>query len=261
YRQDATGAEVYDSYIVESVDSETQLTLTTSVSPQVVVAVKTELWRTRTNAALATAIAAQVAVTTRRASPVFVDGAEMLGETSLSSSYAAAAAAGMRCAQPPHRPLTNLAFTSLGGTNTHNFSDDELDTIAARGVWIISKREDDTVVTRHQLTSDMSVIDYMEQSYTTNLDSISKDVRDILKPYHGNSNITNSLINLLATKITGKLYEISNRDYAANIGPQLTSYSVERIYKDPTAKTTLLTDLEYGLPDPFTYARVTERAI
>ncbi|MFA5445307.1 MAG: hypothetical protein WC262_10095, partial [Bacteroidales bacterium] len=140
YRQDATGAEVYDSYIVESVDSETQLTLTTSVSPQVVVAVKTELWRTRTNSELATAIAAQVAVTTRRASPVFVDGAEMLGETSLSSSYAAAAAAGMRCAQPPHRPLTNLAFTSLGVTNTHNFSDDELDTIAARGVWIISKR-------------------------------------------------------------------------------------------------------------------------
>lgn len=109
--------------------------------------------------------------------------------------YACAAIAGLRCGNSPGSPLSQSALPGIAkvyGTDDL-FSSEQLDIIAGGGSWILVQ-DGQVVVTRQQLTTDISSIQKSEDSIRTALDYGAKVFRAQLRPLMGKRNITDRFI-------------------------------------------------------------------
>jgi hypothetical protein len=123
-----------------------------------------------------------------------VDGTE---ET-LPAYYAAAGIVGRRSATTPSLPLTNRAIAGLSGTSGGQgiYSNEHFDQMAGGGTWILFQETwpDGPVITRHQLTTDISSVQRSEDSIRTAVDYAAKYFRTQMRPLIGKVNITDDFI-------------------------------------------------------------------
>lgn len=109
--------------------------------------------------------------------------------------YACAAIAGLRCGSSPGQPLSQSALPGIAfvyGSND-KFSADQMDIMTGGGTWILVQ-DGQIVVTRMQLTTDISSIQKSEDSIRTALDYGAKTFRSELRPLMGKRNITDRFI-------------------------------------------------------------------
>jgi hypothetical protein len=93
--------------------------------------------------------------------------------TKVPGYFACAALAGMTAGLPSQAGFTNLTLTGFVGRENSDdkFSDTQLDTIAGGGTMVLIQPVVDTaLLVRHQLTTDVSTIQFQEFSVTKNVD-------------------------------------------------------------------------------------------
>jgi hypothetical protein len=109
--------------------------------------------------------------------------------------YACAAIAGLRCGNAASSPLSRTAVPGLAvvyGSDSR-YSADQLDIMAGGGTWVLVQ-DGQVVVTRQQLTTDISSLVKSEDSIRTALDYGAKTFRSQLTPLMGKRNITDKFI-------------------------------------------------------------------
>jgi hypothetical protein len=122
--------------------------------------------------------------------------------------YMNAAKAGMVGGLPPQQPLTNYPISVfLGVTDTKDrYSTVQLNQGAAGGAdWVIQPGVGAPLVSRHQVTTDLTSIEKREQSIVKAIDFCAKFLRGGLNSYVGRYNITPSYLDTLSTVVQGFL--------------------------------------------------------
>lgn len=167
--------------------------------------------------------------------------------------YAGCIVAGMVANYDPQQPFTNLAMTGLVGLVHSNgyFSPFQLDTMASGGTYIIVQ-DVPTAPTycRHQLSTDVSLIEKRELSITKDVDYCAKLVRNTLRPYIGKYNITKVFLEML-TQITNGILNRLIED------GQLIEAKLLELVQDEDQPDTVRITIDILVPYPCNYIRVT----
>jgi hypothetical protein len=132
-------------------------------------------------------------------------------ETTVPGYYLCAAIAAMIGQQPPAQPFTNfpmVGFTRPLGSSD-KFTETQMSTAAAGGVyWVIQDVVGGPLVSRHQLTTDVSSLKTRELSILKSVDYVAKSVREQIKGFIGRRNITRQLLEAVALGVSATLESV-----------------------------------------------------
>jgi hypothetical protein len=253
YSTDIDGNVTYDEYVIDRVDSETELILTASLPGAITVAVKIEVWRNQSNNDYAASLAAEPQrYNNRRVYMVWADNPVTFDGEPLDMIYVAAALAGQRSGVAPHAPLSQVELSGFTLDPTVKFSRGDLTTIASGGNWLVIKDFEGRVFTRHQLSTitNPDDLDQREQSKTTNLDHISRDMFLNTRDLFGQGNVSDAMLALIEQRLESRITAISNRPYPDKIGPQMQGAQILRLEVDEVLRDTVIVEIDPALPDP-----------
>lgn len=155
----------------------------------------------------------------------------VVDDTDLPGYYLNASLAGMVAGLPSQAGLTSKGIASIDGLKYSNFyfTDDQLDVIASGGTCIfVQQTETSLPYIRHQLTTDMTLLETKEISVVKNNDYLSIFFREIVKPFLGEWNVTPELIGIIKQALnSGITYQVLNK--VSKIGAPLISAEVETV--------------------------------
>jgi len=173
------------------------------------------------------------------------------GDLSVAGYFAGAAIAGLKSGVAPHQPVTNVVINGFtrADRSTPYFTMTDLNIVAGGGTWIIDQdRNGGEIFNRHQLTTDYTDDNMAEVSITTNLDSISKLIREDLRQFIGQWNNHPFFQQLLKTRLVDRLTFLQGRAVTVKAGPQLLNFEITNIGTDPLIRTRVLVDINLTLP-------------
>jgi hypothetical protein len=207
-------------------------------------------------------IISQRYVSSYRVQCVWADNILFNGEV-VPNFAGAAAAAGMRAYEAPHRPLSNLGYVFFSIEEPHGFTRSQLKTIGSNGIWIIANNEDGTPINMKQITTAMqNNVNVDEESIVANADEIALDLVHAGETRVGNSNISPALIAALDMEITTRMESrLRNTSGSAYVGPQLLSWELLNIYQDTVNLDWVWAEIECEPPKPFNKFKMVMRII
>ncbi len=189
----------------------------------------------------------------------FVDGRFQV----VPNRFLAAEIAGLRSALLPQQGLTRTQVTTVTSAPLMytEFTQDQLDTIAANGVFIVTQDvESGTVYIRHQITTETDKGSlYYEDSLGTNLDALCFAVKDAVEGFIGKRNVTPGTISEIRGLVRDILQAATETDEGTDAGPQLISYEDLVVEAHPQLKDRIQISFTGEFPLPLnnidTYAR------
>ena len=173
------------------------------------------------------------------------------GET-VPGFFMAAAYAGLKSSVVAHQPITNFELSGILSVPKvlNGFSRDELNEIAGGGTMIVGQElEGGKIFVRHQVTTDMVDTNHSELSITTNVDAITKYLRQWIKPLIGQYNINPEFLIMLETLAHQRLDFLIQETQTAKAGPQIVEVGAIRATQDPTVRTKVLMNIPLTLPN------------
>ena len=189
--------------------------------------------------------------TSERAVCVWADGLLYNGEE-LPNYPLAAAAAGMRSYEEPHRPLSNLGYSFFTLLDRNGLSKSQLKRIGAEGIWIIANNVDNTPVNMRQITTAVANnLNLDEESIIANVDTIAMNVSQVGRQYVGNSNISPMLLDVLEGDLRVQMDQYLTNATNAYVGPQLLDWNLLSLYQDQVNRDRVYADFECEPPKPF----------
>lgn len=174
--------------------------------------------------------AASVSLKSKRCIMTFSDTVVISG-VDQPGYYLNTALAGMIAGLPSQAGLTNKGIAGIDGLKNSNFYflDDELDIIAAGGTCIfVQQTESSLPYIRHQLTTDMDLLETKEISVVKNNDYLSIFFRDLIKKFLGEWNVTPELLGILETTIDAGI-EFQRLAKLPKIGAPLINATIESL--------------------------------
>jgi len=152
----------------------------------------------------------------------------------------------------PHAPQSRVTLPYSYIQPVWNFTRTQLNTIAAGGNWIVVKDYTGAIYTRHQLTtwSDPDALLKREVSFTTNADSISYEIKDIVTDLYGRGNATEEMVTRIRQAVRSQIESIRGRDWGDLLGPQISEYTIQRLRIHPTLRDSIEVVIEFELPAP-----------
>lgn len=168
--------------------------------------------------------------------------------------YITAAVGGMVTEQLPQQPFTNLPMIGVGELFFSNryFRPSIMDRLAAGGVYILVQETVDSLpYARHQLSTDMTAIETRELSITKDIDYSAKYFRNNLRPYIGRFNITDEYLR----QVKGAANSII-RQLVRN-GQAMPGTTIRRLIQDPNQPDSVIIDIDFRVPYPANFIRVT----
>ncbi len=176
----------------------------------------------------------------------------------LPSYYLAAAVAGCVAGFPVQQGLTNLTLAgidSLQGSNFY-FSKDDLNTMAAAGTMIfVQDTQSAAPYCRHELTTDMSVLEYRELLKVKNWDYLSYFYHDILEPFIGQWNILDDTLRVIRQTVISASENLKTQKLP-RIGAPLVSYEIAELAQDTTMKDKIQLKMNIAIVNPNNYTDV-----
>ncbi len=244
------GNVTYNEYVIARVLSENTLILSAGPSGAISVATKAEVWRRLTKDEQAADIGHRAgAYGNRRVVAVWPDLVD-IGSTSLPGYHLCAALAGLISGVVPHQGLTNVTlsgFTGVPRASTY-FNGDQLNTMAASGVWIVTQSPAGAIYTRDALTTDGSDLNASQEMVRRNVDAISAVFLNRLQPFIGVMNVTPSAIARLHTEICAIIDYLKNAGYTDLLGPQLIDGSILELRKHALLADRVVAVLQLTVP-------------
>jgi len=229
YDTDGYGGEIYTTYVVQSVLSETSLILVAGPDVAVSVPQKVEIWHTLTKSEIATDLVEQAQSFANRR--VVFTAPDIVYEAGLPTPgyFVCCAVGGLISSVQPHQGLTHVQLSGLGGIVQRTrdyFKASLLDQLSAGGVWTVTADRAGTIFTRHAVTTDTTDLKNREEMIRRNADSISYDFVELLKPYIGRTNATPTVLTKLDYEINKKLDSYTSVIVSQDLGPQLISGAI-----------------------------------
>jgi hypothetical protein len=168
--------------------------------------------------------------------------------------YISAANAGDVAGERPEQGHTNLPiagdFSFLKYSGDY-FSETQLNTIAGGGNYVMwQANKSAPLVSRHQLSTDISSVERQELSITTSVDFVAKFVRTGMEPYIGIYNITPSFLKLVRSLLNGMGTYLRREGY-------INDLKVDIVEQDSTQKDTILVTLSVAVKYPVNYIKIT----
>jgi hypothetical protein len=252
------GETIYDTAIIDTVDTETELTLLSAMAEEFPVAVKIEVHRTLNLTQYATAIGQDAgAIKNRRVYYVWPDTISDGTET-VSGIYLCSGLAGLRSGVAPHAPLTNVSISGFySPSRTKMFNATQLNIMAGSGVWIVTQDLSGTVYTRHQVSTDNTDVNMREQTVTTNLDSIARQYREGYSDLIGRGNVSEEMLSIIQTRAHAIASSIKGLSYPAYLGPQMQDYEITQLAIDPVLRDRIRLTIQPVLPYPLNNLDIT----
>lgn len=261
FRSDSDGNSTYDEYVVDHVRTNTSLTVTKPLAVAISNPVKVQVVRNYTKSERANNIAHIGGdYNNRRVRVVFPDTYKDSEGVVKQGYIAAAGLAGLRSGVVPHLGLTNSQFYGAADLSkvVIEFSQDDLDTMAEQGIWIISQEVvGATAYVRHQLTTDTRSLNTSEDSITTNVDNISYALKHTLAPFIGRFNVNNENIAAVREAIVKELTYRASSTRVERAGNQLTSFTPQDdiilLAANSTYKDMIDVEVRLNVPYPINY--------
>jgi hypothetical protein len=208
------------------------------------------------NAIAVTVAQSSNAYKSRRIYVVFPDTAVATlngNDTIVPGFYLCAAIVGMIAKFQPQQPFTNLPMTGFTGVQGSNdsFSVKQLNQMAGGGTYIIIQEgQGAALVSRHQLSTDLTSIETRELSITKVVDFVAKFLRTALRNFIGTFNISQPFLDTLSTVIQAMLAFLVENSII--LGGQLNN-----LVQSTDSPDTVLVDVTLDVPFPCNYIRLT----
>lgn len=169
--------------------------------------------------------------------------------------YLACAVVGLIAGLPVQQGLTNIAVGGISNISHSNFyfTRAQMDTMAGAGTFLFVQATQGAVpYVRHELTTNMTVLQYREVQQVKNIDFLSYYFVQILKGFIGIWNITPDSLNTLRQTITagGKLLI---GQPLPKIGPPLLSLTIQSLIQDPVNLDNVDCNLTAAIGTPMNY--------
>lgn len=246
------GEPSWTEFVVDAVLSEDSLRLLTGHSVAIGVAQKIEVWHPLSRTEMAADVASQAAAYgNKRVRAVWPDVVSS-GGTSMEGYHLCAALAGLRSGVVPQQGLTNVelaGFDDLSRT-TDLFNQDQLNVMAASGVWIVTKNSAGNVVARHALSTNRSGLTEQEEMITANVDSISYFFQTQFAPYIGRSNVTPSFLSVLRALTESGIAYLKSVNYLERLGAQLIDATIVELRQHAVLRDRIVIVLSLQVPAP-----------
>jgi hypothetical protein len=183
-------------------------------------------------------------------------GVSVYGATKyLPGYYLAAALAGMGAGFPVQQGFTNIGVAGISDLkhSTFYFSRTDLGTMASAGTLLFAQdSQGGLAYCRHELTTDMSTLEYRELLKVKNWDFLSYYYYDKLKSFIGSWNITADSISIIRQTIIAAS-ELVKSKKLPKIGAPLVGYTVNSVAQNKVNKDNLDVSLSIAIVDPMNY--------
>tara|TARA_Y100000592_G_scaffold61278_1_gene95753 strand:+ start:4443 stop:6077 length:1635 start_codon:yes stop_codon:yes gene_type:complete len=167
--------------------------------------------------------------------------------------YYGAANAGLVIGKAPEAPLTNVAIGGIKETrgSADYYSEAQLNTIGEGGTYIMTQSNPIApIVSRHQMSTDVTSIAKRELSITTALDYTAKFLRKALKPYIGKNVISPAFLKLANTVLVGVGLFLTREGV-------LNDFQVVSVTQDAINPDTLNVEVNVLVKFPVNYIKIT----
>ena len=253
YTADGFGGVTYDSFVVDAVINDDTLRLVTGNDVAINTAQKFEVWRTLNATEYATKIAETPSrFASARIKAVWPDVVED-GDLVVPGYFLCAAYAGLASGVVPHQGLTQLEIAGFSGVprTTQLFNKSQLDTMAAAGVFIVTRDNDNHIFSRHAITTgDQDNLNTREEMVVRNVDSISFIFLRRLAPFIGVSNVTPSALAQLRVEIDSTKEYLKTNGFVERLGAQIIDAEVTKLAQHALLKDRVVIVLTLQLPYP-----------
>lgn len=252
YATDILGNESYDSFTVDRVVSEDTLLCMSGPTSAITVASRFVIVRNLTRAGVAEVYAGRSsALRERRVRHVWPDVVSADGAV-VAGFFLCAALGGQRSGSAPHRPLTMAELAGFDSVprSVEFMSEPDLNAMAAAGTWVVTEDpESGTIITRDALTTaSYSDQNASEDSITTNFDSVSAQLQNVLAPYIGPMNNTTAGRLLLRNKLQAKLDTLIATSVSEELGPQLLNAEIVSLDASATSVNKIVAQISGEFP-------------
>jgi hypothetical protein len=167
--------------------------------------------------------------------------------------YYSALVVGQVIGEFPEQPLTNLPTTGLEETygSGDYFNEAQLNILAEGGTYIMQQiNPTSPIVSRHQLTTDMTQISKRELSIVKALDYVAKFIRTAMVPYIGRYTITPAFLKLINSILISISLYLTREGRVADM--KVLSVAVDDINPD-----TIRVTVDIAVKYPVNYIKVT----
>lgn len=255
----SAGGGLFDSYEIDTVVSNQQVTLTAGSVSVPILAADFYISRTLTKTQQAQAVAAtSEQFNDKRVWHIQPDyvGVTVNGVIKkLPGYYLCCGLAGMGAGFPVQQGFTNIGVAGISDLYNSNyyFSRTDLNAMAEKGTLLfVQATQKGIPYVRHELTTDISVLEYREVLVVKNWDFLSYYYYDKLKPFIGSWNITPDTMNIIRQTIVASS-ELLITKKLPKIGPPLLGYTVNSIAQDANNKDNLNVNLQIQVVYPLNY--------
>jgi len=191
----------------------------------------------------------------RRVSVMYPDKAtRLLGDGTLrelDAPYLACAIAGAQWANPPQRSLTRVTLNGFNELKGVKMIRTQMNQLAEKGVMILTQENSTSPITiRHQLSTDMSTLQFKENSILAIEDYCAKLLRNACEVYIGRYNITPELISMVKGTLDSTMDTLKSRGV-------IVDGRIDLIMQDENNPDTIIVSLSVLPPYPCNYIEIT----
>jgi hypothetical protein len=169
--------------------------------------------------------------------------------------YLCSALAGLVAGMPVQQGFTNIGVAGIVDLKHSNFyfSKADMNTMAGAGTLLFAQEtQGGTPYVRHELTTDMSVLEYRELLVVKNWDFLAYFYYDKTKPFIGTYNITDSTLNIIRQTIVASS-ELLKAKKLPKIGAPLLGYQILALLQDPVNKDHITCQVKISVVYPNNY--------
>ena len=172
--------------------------------------------------------------------------------------YMCCALAGMGAGYPVQQGFTNLTLAGISTLQHSNyyFTREQLNTMAASGTCLlVQDTQNSAPYCRHELTTDMTALEYREILKVKNWDYLSYFYKDLLDPFIGTWNITEDTLMTIKQTIISASENLKTQKLP-KIGSPLISYNIDKLEQNETSKDTINCRISVEIVSPNNYTDV-----
>lgn len=175
--------------------------------------------------------------------------------TYLPGYYLCCALGGMVSGFPVQQGFTNIGVAGIADLKRSNFyfSKADLNSMAEKGTFIfVQATQSGIPYVRHELTTDVSVLEFRELLVVKNWDFLSYYFYDKMAPFIGSWNITKETLNTIRQSIVASAEQLLTKKLP-KIGAPLLSYNIRKLEQDANNKDNVNCELLISVVYPLNY--------
>lgn len=172
--------------------------------------------------------------------------------------YLCAGLAGMGAGFPVQQGFTNIGVAGIVDLRNSNFffKKADLDTMAESGTCLfVQDSQDGIPYCRHELTTDVTVLEYREMLVVKNWDFLSYFYYDKVKGFIGTWNITPDTLNTIRQVLDASSALVKSKKLP-KIGAPLLDATIQRLEQDANNKDTVVVVLQISVVYPLNYLQL-----